>query len=312
MDPSHAPSLAPLLRNDSLQLTDGRRLAWAEFGAPDGRPVLYCHGTPGSRLEARLAGAAAERLGIRLIAADRPGYGDSTPLNERTPLAVGKDLRQLCDHLGLEKVYLLGVSGGGPFACAAAGVLGPTVIALGLVCPVGPLRGHSTGELPLFPWRGMSAWNRWPLPVRRAALAPLSALLRRLPQRFLRKLTRQLGESDRTTLADPAIADQLADSLRTALQAGSRGFLDDLTTFTSRWDMSLAAVRCPVLIWQGLDDQLVPPCLAKRLLSEIANCRLRLLPGEGHYSLPIRHAEALLGELIHHPAQAHQTCYTDS
>ena len=307
----HASGLAPLLRDDSFQLPDGRLLAWAEFGAPDGCPVLYCHGTPGSRLEARLAGAAAERLGIRLIAADRPGYGNSTPWAERSPLTVGEDLRQLCDHLALAQCHLLGVSGGGPFACTVAGVLGPRVIALGLICPVGPLRGYPVGGLPLFPWRGMSAWNRWPRPARRVAVAPLFALLRRLPLRFLRKLTRQLGESDRATLADPAIADQLADSMRTALQPGSHGFLDDLTAFTSRWDASLAALRCPVLLWHGLDDQLVPPCLGKRLCAQIDNCRLHLVPGEGHYSLPIRHAEALLGELTRWPAPTRKPCYTD-
>ena len=58
-----------------LTLPDGRTLAYAEFGAADGRPVQYCHGSPSSRLEPLLVGNDEwARQGLRLIAADRPGW----------------------------------------------------------------------------------------------------------------------------------------------------------------------------------------------------------------------------------------------
>ena len=37
--------------NNVLILPDGRKLAYAEFGNPDGYPVLYFHSSPGSRIE---------------------------------------------------------------------------------------------------------------------------------------------------------------------------------------------------------------------------------------------------------------------
>jgi len=48
-----------------------------KFGARDGRPVLYCQGTPGASVEWELFGGDryASQAGIRLIAADRPGMG---------------------------------------------------------------------------------------------------------------------------------------------------------------------------------------------------------------------------------------------
>ncbi len=37
-------------RNDKqIKLKDGRMLGYSEYGAPDGKPVFYFHGHPGSR-----------------------------------------------------------------------------------------------------------------------------------------------------------------------------------------------------------------------------------------------------------------------
>jgi len=54
----------------AITLRDGRTLAYREYGRAEGRPLVYCHGFPGSRLEAALAGDGAAREGIRLIAVD--------------------------------------------------------------------------------------------------------------------------------------------------------------------------------------------------------------------------------------------------
>jgi pimeloyl-ACP methyl ester carboxylesterase len=71
-------------RVDSLiALPDGRSLAYAEFGDPDGRPVLFFHGTPGYRLNPWIPDAELRSLGVRLIALDRPGVGRSTPRAHR-------------------------------------------------------------------------------------------------------------------------------------------------------------------------------------------------------------------------------------
>ncbi|MEJ2698283.1 MAG: alpha/beta hydrolase, partial [Desulfuromonadales bacterium] len=84
-----------------VRLPDGRRLGYAEFGDPLGRPVLYFHGFPASRLEARLAHEAALRTGVRLVAADRPGSGLSDFLPERTLSDWPVDVTSLAESLGL-------------------------------------------------------------------------------------------------------------------------------------------------------------------------------------------------------------------
>jgi pimeloyl-ACP methyl ester carboxylesterase len=67
-----------------LTLPDGRELAYAEFGKPDGHPVLYCHGAPCSRLEPLLLeDDVYSQLGLRVICPDRPGMGQSDFQSDR-------------------------------------------------------------------------------------------------------------------------------------------------------------------------------------------------------------------------------------
>ena len=104
-----------------ITLPDGRRLAYAEFGTPDGRPVLYFHGAPSSRLEPLLVGDDAWRAnGLRVIAPDRPGVGLSDFLPKRGFSQWPNDVVALADALGLERFGVIGMSGGGGYVAACA------------------------------------------------------------------------------------------------------------------------------------------------------------------------------------------------
>ncbi|WP_455385831.1 alpha/beta fold hydrolase, partial [Acidihalobacter prosperus] len=125
-------------RSSILRLPDGRRLAYAEYGDPRGRPLIYNHGLLSSRFEAVFADGAARRLGLRLIAVDRPGCGGSDPLPGRRLLDWPGDVAALAAALRLPHFHVFGVSGGGPYALACASALAGRVTGLTLVCPLGP------------------------------------------------------------------------------------------------------------------------------------------------------------------------------
>jgi pimeloyl-ACP methyl ester carboxylesterase len=98
------------LDNDSsatLTLPDGRKLGYAQYGSPTGRPILYQHGLPGSRLEAARFHDLGLELGARIIAVDRPGMGWSSPLSGRTLLDHPKDIEHLAEHLKLDEYSVL-------------------------------------------------------------------------------------------------------------------------------------------------------------------------------------------------------------
>lgn len=110
--------------------------------APQGRAVFWLHGTPGARrqipTEARVY---AEHHNIRLIGVDRPGIGASTPHQYETILAFADDLRTIADTLGIDKMAVVGLSGGGPYTLACAAGLPDRVVAAGVLGGVAPTRG---------------------------------------------------------------------------------------------------------------------------------------------------------------------------
>lgn len=98
----------------------GRSVAYAEYGAPAGRPVAVLHGTPGSSRLAGLFAPAAAEQGVRLLAVDRPGYGDSEPWPDRSLADIGSVVTSVLDDAGVDAAGLVGFSGGGPHALAVA------------------------------------------------------------------------------------------------------------------------------------------------------------------------------------------------
>jgi pimeloyl-ACP methyl ester carboxylesterase len=91
--------------NNIIQLSDGKKLCYAEYGDPQGEPTLLFHGNPGSRLSWGLYPGSPFLQNIRIIAPDRPGYGRS----EFKKHALAKwphDITELVDHLGIKKFHL--------------------------------------------------------------------------------------------------------------------------------------------------------------------------------------------------------------
>lgn len=95
--------------SQTFQLPDGRVLGFAEYGNPNGRPLLYFHGYPSSRIEAEAADTMAQRCGIRILSLDRPGFGLSTPQPERTLLDWPKDVQTFAHGMGLERFAVMGL-----------------------------------------------------------------------------------------------------------------------------------------------------------------------------------------------------------
>jgi pimeloyl-ACP methyl ester carboxylesterase len=61
-----------------VTVADGRTIAVAEWGDPDGLPLFTVHGTPGSRISWWQDPTIYARHGLRRLSVDRAGYGDST------------------------------------------------------------------------------------------------------------------------------------------------------------------------------------------------------------------------------------------
>jgi pimeloyl-ACP methyl ester carboxylesterase len=275
-----------------LWLSDGRRLSYRDAGSPTGRPVLYLHGTPSSRMEAggQLSEAAA-MLGLRILAPDRPGYGWTS----FGPYDVGDYPEQITgflDELDVGEVGILGVSGGGRYACACAAQLGPRVSRTTLVASTAPpdLPGvratWSTGDRRLYALATRTPW------LLRRYLAVMARRIRSDPKR-IPELFNDLPPEDEAALG-PEVRAILTATMTEAFRQGPRGAVRDISLEARPWDVDLAAIETPVDVWHGVKDTLVPVEHAAALVHAIPTATLRLFLEEGHISLRVHHIAAIL------------------
>src|SRR6478752_941963 len=228
----------------TIAVGDDRRIGFAEFGDPQGRAIFWLHGTPGARrqipMEARVY---AEQAHIRLIGIDRPGIGSSTAYQYDTVSGFAADLRTIADTLGIDKMIVVGLSGGGPYTLACAATMPDRVVAAGVIGGVAPTQGGDaiTGGL-------MGNLGTRVAPLLQVAGTPIGLLA-----------------SGIIRLIKP-VASPVAD----------------VVVFARDWGFRLADVKVPVRWWHGDHDHIVPFAHGQHVVSKLPDAELYHLPGESH------------------------------
>jgi pimeloyl-ACP methyl ester carboxylesterase len=271
---------------------------YLEFGDASGFPVVYCHGTPGSALEAALVDAPARQYRLRLIAPDRPGYGWAPAAFGMGYAAWGRATARFLAELGIDRYGLLAVSGGVPNALALASADGHRVVAISLASALGPL---AEPELA----RSASGYVRWMVQqaardlgtLDRLALGPIAALGRALPLAVIAFIRLHNSPPDRRILGRPDIKRLFARNIQRACRQGGAGAKRDLALMAREWDFALADIANGVKLWHGLEDSLLFPDHGRWLAHHLSHADLTLVEGEGHFSLPIVHAATILRDM---------------
>ena len=272
-----------------VRLPDGRALALDDVGDPEGVPIVYLHGTPDSRLARHPDDGVAAENGVRLIAVDRPGAGQSDLDPDASLGTLGEDLRHLLDELGIERTVLLGWSAGGLSALAAAGVLGERVLAVGLVGTVPPVEAYADAELvaALGPARRSFVELAAELtPTELAAeMAPYLVPDPLTPELALAHVLESAGERGRAELAAVAgAAERLALALTESVRGGREGLAHDLALQLEP-GLDLSLERSPVRSVHGADDGVSPPGVGSWLATHLPHAVLDLVPEAGHHLL---------------------------
>lgn len=268
----------------SIRLNGGRRLAFAEHGSRDGSAILYLHGAIGSPLGvADELAAVIERLGLRWICVERPGFGASDPAPGRSMLGFAADVGELLDALGLRRVAVIGVSAGGPYALACAHHLSGRVGAVAVCSSVSPLGApHGVPGLPLRVRLPLALLAARPRPCT-AALDRAARLARRHPGLVRRVLRLGAAAGDTGLRAGGAAGGVAVDGLLATLSGGVQGLVEDYLISCRPWGFSPAEVRTPVCLWHGMQDRIVPVEHAWQLAAALPSCRASFDPDEGHF-----------------------------
>jgi pimeloyl-ACP methyl ester carboxylesterase len=298
-EPETEPQMNDRLEQQHVESSDGRRLTFAEYGDPSGTPVIYCHGFPGSRLEARLADGPARELGIRLIAPDRPGFGLSTFQPNRRIADWPADLACIADHLELRRFRVLGVSGGAPYALAGAAALGARIERVTLACGLGEITApNDIDGMNVAAGTALRFQRRFPKAGHWTYHHIIGPTLRRFPAWIFKILVGHATAADREVLAEGKARRIIIDSFAEAFRQGTAGPAHEVRLITEPWDLDLLQVRQPVSLWHGEADRTVPVAMGRRHAAMLPQVVAHYLPGEGHFSLIVRHMRVMLEDLI--------------
>jgi pimeloyl-ACP methyl ester carboxylesterase len=281
----------------TIFLSEGRRLAYSEYGDSQGKPVFFFHGWPGARLQGQLSDASARKLRMRMIAPDRPGFGFSEFQPRRAIRDWPKDIAELADQLGFPRFAVLGLSGGAPYALACAHEIPHRCTAVGIISGIGTIDSPRASEGVSPNLKRMVLLTKNVPWLVKLLLWRSSRLVRRDPEAAFEKLIATLPEPDRSALLQPGIKDKALQARIDSFQSGSRGHLWEMKLFTRPWGFRREAIQMPIHLWHGDQDEEIFLSTAQDQADAIQDCQVTFLPHEGHYSLYINHIENILKEI---------------
>ena len=262
-----------------------RQIGFAEFGDPQGRAMFWLHGTPGARrqipVEARLY---AEANQIRLIGVDRPGIGASTPHEYHRVIDFADDLRTIADTLGVDKMEIIGLSGGGPYTLGCAAAMPERVIAVGVLGGVAPTQGSDGIGGGLMGNVGLAAapvLERVGSPLSRVATG-LIRLIKPVAEPVLFLYASVSPEGDRRLLVRPEFKAMFLDDLLNGSRKQLAAPFADVVVFARDWGFRLDEVKVPVRWWHGDCDHIVPFEHGEHVVAMLPDAELYTLPGESH------------------------------
>lgn len=289
-----------MAKSHHLRLPNNRQLSYATYGSEDGTPVLYFHGFPGSRVEAALIDEQAKAAGVRLISIDRPGYGQSTPLPGRSLLDWCEDIRAFADQLELDSFSILGVSGGGPYACACGWKLGERVRKIAIVAGMGDLQ-HDTARSAMhaIARRLLGAAARHPEGTRKYFGWFCRFGLKIFPPLILVALAPFRHRSDQLALQDKRLRKVFGRSFAVAFAQQGAGVVDDLLNYARPWGFDVREIAASIALWHGTCDRTVPVEFAREMGSALPHAELHVLEDEGHFSIVLKCMDEVLGWLAY-------------
>ncbi|KAH7554064.1 hypothetical protein ACOSP7_028956 [Xanthoceras sorbifolium] len=290
----------PAVTASRIKLTDGRHLAYSEYGLPKDTAkykIVFVHGVDSCRHDAVVAHSLSPEIikGLRvyIVSFDRPGYGESDPHPTRTMKSMALDIEELADQLELgPKFYVIGFSMGGnalwgclkyiPHRLAGAALLAPVVNYWWPSFPSNLSTEAYYQQLPQDQWTLRVAhyapwltywWNsqKW---------FPASSVLSHRRDILSRQDTELL----------PKLISKRQDFVAQVRQQGEYESVHrDLIVGFGAWEFDPMDLGNPfpnsegsVHLWQGDEDRLVPVTLQRYIAQRLPWIHYHELPGAGH------------------------------
>jgi len=282
-------------QNNTIKLNDGRTFGFAEYGHPEGKPVIYFNGSGGSRLDYPNNLSMLSKIGVRLISTDRPGHGLSDPQPNRKLLDLADDISQLADQLTIDRFYVMGHSAGGPYALSCAYKLSSQINACTLVSsPAPPERPKPYKSLSvsfrvlLYAIRNYPKINYF---FRKQMIKAIQGDVEQVGKRLLSGFPKE----DQNQLLKPNVLKITVKALKEGYRQGYDGPAHDDIVINSPWEFLIQNITVPTNIWHGENDRNVPINQGEYLHKMIPNSKFTLINDQAHLYLYSMWEEILIG-----------------
>lgn len=256
----------------SLLATKFGTLEYAQSGT--GAPVLMIHGTGGGFDQGLAFGAALRRRGHRIIAPSRFGYLRSSYPADPSLANQAEALIALLDHLGIERLPIIGGSAGALSAAALALRYPDRCSALVLLVPAANVTGEDPVEMSpvqrmavgVLLGSDLAYW--WALHL--ASDQMIGTLLATDP-----RLMAGVSREERSR-ALGILNDMLPISART------RGMLNDARQAGHPARMDFSRLSMPVLVISAEDDRFGTAATSRRIAGTVKGAQSMILADGGH------------------------------
>jgi pimeloyl-ACP methyl ester carboxylesterase len=278
-----------------VTLRDGRRLAFEEYGDPQGVPMFFFHGWIGSRLDFAPNDEGASNMGVRVLSVDRPGCGESDFQPNRKLLDWPGDIANAADELGLDRFAVCGHSFGGPYVAACALELKDRLTSATIVAGISPTKiPKVTKGMPGLVRMALWLGGRAPTFVR--PYVSLMAATTKNPSLLKKGFEGMLPESE-LALFETAPFEGFLDHSAEMVKHGSKGAYWDARVVLAEWGFDCGEIEMPVSLFYGTEDRNVPVAMGRYYDEAIPDTSSTFYEGEGHFIMYTRAAE-ILGPIV--------------
>jgi len=256
-----------------------RQIAYAEYGRPDGAPVVFLHGTPGSRRLGALLGTAARENGVRVLAPDRPGYGRSSPWPNRSVSDAAELVTPVLDDADVQTAGLIAFSGGGPYALSIAATQAEEISQIDVIAGATP-RPSARTSCDTATSDGFGDYDTICPP---GTLPWTDVASERLDPSFV------VGQYTANDDAVPdAAAEIVTEDFVEAFARHRSGAVTEFHNTATDWGIGFDEIDAEVRLWHGSNDTNVPIAGARRLERKIPSAELHVLDDADHLQTLLR------------------------
>lgn len=263
-------------------------IEFSQFGAADGRPVIYFHGTPGSLDECEIFDVYGKQHHLAIICYDRSTI-DPRLQGDVYYQCIADEIAK---KVGANPVDFIGFSIGAFIALQVCRAMSGKVRSLHLVSAAAPLDAGNFIDAAAGNAVFRLAQNH---PSAFMWLARVQGwLASRFPGLLLRMLFSSAAGEDKVLAEDKTFRTTMTKMLKTCFKRDSLGYARDIIAYVQPWKATLADISVDTHIWHGAEDNWSPVAMADYLASALPGCsKITVLDGLSHYSCLYRSAPTI-------------------